>query len=274
MNTLYVSDLDGTLLNDTPTTSDYTNRTIDRLNDSGIIFSCATARSYTTMKKVTKGLNIKYPMVVHNGVFIVDTNGEILLKNVFSKTDARFILDTLLKYNVYPLVYSLIDSKENFSYIKDKVNKETKAFLDERKTDKRNRPVESIEQLYDGDIYYFTIIGEQSKCEPLYELFKDKFQCYSQHDMYSNAHWLEITSKQATKANAVMQLKNMLSCDSIVAFGDGINDIEMFNIADHCYAVENAVDELKHICTNVIDSNLHDGVARWLLQNLLGDNAV
>lgn len=274
MNTLYVSDLDGTLLDSTPKTSDYTNLTIDRLNDKGIIFSYATARSYTTAKKVTKGLSIKYPMIVHNGVFIVNPDGEMLTKNVFSQADAKFILDTLLKHGIYPLVYSLVDSKEKFSYIKDKVNPQTKAFLDERKTDKRNRPVENTEQLYDGEIYYFTIIGEQSKCQPIYEMFKENFQCYSQYDMYSNAHWLEITSKSATKANAIIQLKDMLDCDNIVAFGDGINDIEMFKIADHCYAVKNAVDALKDVCTNEIDSNCSNGVARWLSHNLLGDNNV
>lgn len=95
MNTLYVSDLDGTLLDNTPKTSDYTNLTIDRLNDEGIIFSYATARSYTTAKKVTKGLNIKHPLVVHNGVFIVNPDGKILTKNTFSQTDSHKLIQNL-----------------------------------------------------------------------------------------------------------------------------------------------------------------------------------
>jgi len=43
-----------------------------------------------------------------------------------------------------------------------------------------------------------------------------------------------------------------------------VNDISMFQIADECYAVENAVDELKQIATDVIGSNEDNGVARWL----------
>ena len=39
----------------------------------------------------------------------------------------------------------------------------------------------------------------------------------------------------------------------------------MFRIADECYAMENAVDELKAIATGVIGSNEEDGVARFLL---------
>ena len=49
-----------------------------------------------------------------------------------------------------------------------------------------------------------------------------------------------------------------------MAFGDGKNDIEMFEIADESYAVENAVDELKAIATGIIENNDSDGVAKWL----------
>ena len=58
MNTLYISDLDGTLLDNTPKTSEYTNKVINDLLSKGMIFSFATARSYTTAKKVTVGLNM------------------------------------------------------------------------------------------------------------------------------------------------------------------------------------------------------------------------
>ena len=62
----------------------------------------------------------------------------------------------------------------------------------------------------------------------------------------------------------------MLSYDKIVAFGDGINDVEMFKLSDECYAVKNAVEGLKDIATAVIDSNLDDAVAQWLKENLRG----
>ena len=52
MKTLYISDLDGTLLRSSETTSDYTNKTINRLTEQGMIFSYATARSFVTAKKV------------------------------------------------------------------------------------------------------------------------------------------------------------------------------------------------------------------------------
>ena len=71
----------------------------------------------------------------------------------------------------------------------------------------------------------------------------------------------------ASKSNAIRQLKALLGCDRLVVFGDGKNDIDMFELADESYAVSNAVPELKAIATGVITSNDEDGVARWLLEH-------
>ena len=70
--------------------------------------------------------------------------------------------------------------------------------------------------------------------------------------------------KAASKANAIKQLKELLGCEKLVVFGDGKNDIDMFELADEAYAVSNAVDELKSIATDIIESNDNDGVAKWL----------
>lgn len=56
MKTLYVSDLDGTLLRSNETISEYTNNVINRLTSAGAMFTYATARSFITSKKVTKEL--------------------------------------------------------------------------------------------------------------------------------------------------------------------------------------------------------------------------
>lgn len=264
MKTLYITDLDGTLLDSTPKTSEYTNATINSLLDQGAVISYATARSLTTTKLVTNGLMIKHPLVVHNGVFVTDPDGTVLHKNIFTKAEAKEILDTILEHEVNPVVFSLIESKQKFMYQKEKLNIPTTQFINKRSTDPRNLPVNSKNELYNGETYYFTLIGDENKTNTLYELFKDRFQCYFQRDMYSGDYWLEITSKTATKATAVKQLAKMLNCDRIVAFGDGINDIEMFSIADEAYAVENAVEDLKAKSTAIIGKNTDDGVAKWI----------
>ena len=67
---------------------------------------------------------------------------------------------------------------------------------------------------------------------------------------------------------AIIKLKKIWNCDKVISFGDAINDIPMFGISDACYAVENAVKELKEIATGVIGSNDEDGVANWLKEEV------
>lgn len=85
-------------------------------------------------------------------------------------------------------------------------------------------------------------------------------------DIYSDAQWLEIMPRAASKANAIRQLKEGWGFDKVVVFGDGINDLDMFEMADEAYAVENAAPELKEKATAVIGSNGEDGVARFLME--------
>lgn len=56
----------------------------------------------------------------------------------------------------------------------------------------------------------------------------------------------------------------LLKCEKLVVFGDGKNDIDMFELADESYAVENAHEDLKRHATAIIPSNDDDGVAKWL----------
>ena len=73
----------------------------------------------------------------------------------------------------------------------------------------------------------------------------------------------------ASKSHATQQLKELLGCEKLVVFGDGKNDVDMFELADEAYAVANAVPELKAKATAVIGGNNEDGVAKWLLENAL-----
>jgi len=55
----------------------------------------------------------------------------------------------------------------------------------------------------------------------------------------------------------------------LLLFGDELNDMELFEVADECYAVQNANPRLKECATKVIESNNDDGVAKWFKENLL-----
>ena len=267
MKTLYVSDLDGTLLRSEIYTSEFTNRTINDLAGKGMLFSYATARSFVTARKVTKGLEALIPLIVYNGAFVVDNvTGEIMIANHFG-SEVSGILDDLIGNGVYPLVYSVIDGAEKFSYVREKCSRAMIEFLDTREGDPRENPAANVQELYRGNLFYITCIDDEEKLRPLYEKYRSDYHCVFQRDLYSGEPWLEIMPKETSKSNAIGQLKEHLGCDRLVVFGDGINDIDMFRMADEAYAVENAVNELKQIATGIVGKNDDDAVAKWLLEN-------
>ena len=267
--TLYVSDLDGTLLRSNERTSDYTNSVINRLTAQGMLFSYATARSFVTARKVTAGLTAHIPLIVYNGAFVIDNVTEKhLLENYFDDA-ADALLDDLFAHEIFPIVYSFIDGKEKFSFVPALCTRGMQCFLDSRRGDIRTNALENAQALHAGDKFYFTCIDTPEKLRPLYETYRDKYHCVYQRDIYSGEQWLEIMSLAATKANAIRQLQKLLQCDRLVVFGDGKNDIDMFQLADEAYAVQNAHDALKQYASAVIPPNDEDGVAQWLEQHVL-----
>ncbi len=268
MSNLYVSDLDGTLLRSDEVTSEYTNTVINELVNKGMIFSYATARSLITAKKVTKGIDTQIPLIVYNGAFVIDNITEqIMIANYFDDS-VHAVLDDLFFNGVYPIVYSYINGKEKFSFVPHLCTNGMNMFLNSRKGDVRTNAVDSLCKLEEGNIFYITCIDEPDKLRPLYEKYKNIYHCVYQTDIYTNEQWLEIMPLEASKSNAIQQLQAMLGCEKLIVFGDGKNDIDMFQIADESYAVANAHEDLKRYATDIILSNDEDGVAKWLLANV------
>lgn len=264
---LYISDLDGTLLNRDVRISDFTVNTINSLVEKGMIFSYATARSRYTSSKLTKDIGLRVPVVIYNGTFLYDTKSEKrVLSNDFTRSDAEKILDRLLKNNVYPMVHAFLGENEKYIFDENNMSRGMADFQSKRELDERRTPVD-VYDLAPYQVFYFTCIDEEEKLLPLYEELRSEYQCIYNKDMYSGDYWLEILPNKATKASAIRELKEMLGCQRVVCFGDGVNDIPMFKDADEAYAVSNACDELKAYATEVIDSNENDGVAKWLLDN-------
>lgn len=268
--TLYVTDLDGTLLNKNDRINPKSIEIINSLVEKGMAFTYATARSLVSASVVTQGLSTNIPVIAYNGAFIFQpATGEILSREHFSREEMTYASDLIRTYEISPLVYAFIDGVEKVSWNPARENDGVQRYLSLRKGDRRLRPVENNAQLYEGEIFYFTCIGTKEELMPLYEaISKNKqYRCTIQQELYRPEYFCEIMPAGATKANAIRKLKEMRGCDKVISFGDAINDLPMFEISDACYAVENAVEELKAAADGVIGSNENDGVAKWLLEH-------
>ena len=276
MKTLYVTDLDGTLLNKSAKVSEYSIEIINHMVEEGMLFTYATARSLVSASVATDGLTAKIPVIAYNGAFIFKPDtGEVLHSVKFTAEEMQRIGEELEKYNISPLVYSIIDGVDRLSWDVCHENEGMRNYLSRRQGDRRLRPLQGNGGLYAGEVFYFTCIGTHEELKPLYDAMsvseleqaKPRYICTLQKELYQPEYFCEIMPIEATKAKAIMRLKEIWSCDRIISFGDAINDIPMFRISDECYAVENAVDELKALATGIIASNEDDGVAKWLSDN-------
>ena len=76
--------------------------------------------------------------------------------------------------------------------------------------------------------------------------------------------WVDFHHSSASKGDALNLLRQQLNISSLICFGDSDNDLSMFQIADECYAPDNAKDFVKAEATAVIGHNNEDGIAHYL----------
>ncbi len=270
MKTLYVSDLDGTLLDRDGTLGPYTLKTLNALISDGVSFTYATARSYASAARVTQGLRLTLPAVAYGGALIVrpDT-GRAVSWTTIPQEGADDLVRAFRELDLSPLVYSLIGGTDRVSWLTTRVNDGIRNYLNSRRGDARLRPVTDEPRLYDGIPFYFTCIGERDELLPLFERFSGdpRFNVSLHRELYREEYWCEITSSAASKAGAVARIKSICGFDRVVSFGDTESDLDMLLTSDESYAVADAAPALREAATAVIGSNSADGVAIWLSEH-------
>ncbi|WP_333887506.1 HAD family hydrolase [Clostridium sp.] len=268
--TLYISDLDGTLLNSEQVISEYSIKVINKLIGLGVKFTVATARSYEASKNILKPLNLNLPIILNNGSFIYDPfSDKNIRENYLDKSIVELILRHYSLKKFFPFV-SGIDFKGNKKvFYKGIFNEGQKIYINSRKRqkDKRLTMVEDFSKLEEYNIINIFAIEKGSKLDYSYRFFKNSIDatCHYTEEIYSKGFfWLEVTNSSANKRDAAEFLKNYLKINELICFGDNLNDKPLFELADKKYAVENAYKPLKDIATGIIPSNDKDGVARFL----------
>ncbi len=269
MKVLYISDLDGTLLNREAELSEYTARHLNALIENGVHVSVATARTAATCERILKDVHFNTPIILMNGVLIYDIRRKIYIKKeTLTRKHVRIIASAIHETGVDGLLYTL-KGETLSTYYERITNPAIQAFMDER-VQKYGKPfyrIESFEEI-GSDVIYFTFIDTCANIHRLYDAIKDVHGLHIEkyQDIYSNEGlwYMEIFADTASKYNAVKFLRETYGYDRIIAFGDNLNDLPMFAASDVCYAVENAKDAVKSAASEVIASNLQDSVVKQI----------
>ena len=88
--------------------------------------------------------------------------------------------------------------------------------------------------------------------------------CYGafQYELHPDNHSMEIYAKDVSKATGILDVLRLLNIDikDSYCFGDGPNDVEMFETVGHAIAMGNAIDIIKEKADEVCLSVKEDGV--------------
>jgi len=273
MGTLYISDLDGMLLTNEATLSEFSRTTLQALLRDGLPFSVASARSVGSMRSILEGLNLRLPVINFNGAFISDLEtGRHEIINAVEPQVVDDVYGLIVKSGYSPFV-STFNGTEDCVYYREIVNGGMDWYLNDRiaNRDRRFRCIEDLTHSFQEQVVCLTVIGAREDLSELdiaiQEQHEDMVETHLFENQYSPGwYWLTTHDRRATKVQAIRTLmeNHGLSEDDLIVFGDHINDIKIFKTASQSIAVANAAAELKRHATHVIGSNQEDSVVKYI----------
>lgn len=271
MKTLYITDLDGTLLNDSGRVSERSAALISELSHRGVAISVATARTPATVETLLADTYTTADLVVMTGATLWSRVHHCFEDmHLLPEADVRMMLRVFSEVGATPFCYVQRDGSHLDVYHEGAVlTPAERKFVDERahlrlKTFhlRESCPADAC-----GRVVLFFGMGSKEKIMDAAERLRRESDCYISYykDTYTPDLWLlEIFAPGVSKAAGIELLRRKIHADRIVAFGDNLNDIPMLQMADVAVAVGNALPEVKAIADLVIDANNEDAVARTI----------
>ncbi len=271
--TLYVTDLDGTLLGSDSRVSPESARIIRRLTRQGVMFTAATARTPATVVPLFGDFCPGIPAVVMTGAALWDfKTGRYLHPRLIPRADVEPIIDGCRRRRVNPFIYVMGEDGILDVYISGRLTNIQQKFVADRvKLPLKRFHVNTIpfDMDRDGDrVVLIYAMGEIDHIEALAAQTRANSECAvsAYPDIFNHRQGnLEIFAPGVSKAAGIRRLAAMVGADEVVVFGDNLNDLPMMAVADCSVAVGNAVDAVKEAADITIGPNTADSVARFVL---------
>ena len=219
-----VSDLDGTLLNKQHQLSPKTKEVLHRLSAQGIKFVFATGRHYEDVEQIRSQLGIDMYLITSNGAQVHNPQGELIIEHniepelVSSVLSHRHQFAGQIRGNIY----------QNTDWYVEEELQELQDFYKESKFSYQRINFDKISG--NGVQKIFFVAQNHQELLPLSGLMQEKYGDRLSLT-YSLPECFEIMGAGVSKAMAleeVLKLKGFEFKDAI-AFGDGMNDLQMLS---------------------------------------------
>ncbi len=274
MHELYISDLDGTLLNSKGKLSTFSLQQLNQLISAGLNFTIATARSWDSTQPIIKGLDLQLPVVLYNGVLVYDpVQKENVAQNFIPKSDVKILFDLCQINQLEPIVFTLDTANQPSAFYKQISNSHMATYINTRiaQKDKRFKEVKDFTKAKQEHTITLITIGEFDALARLKSEVEKQTSLevhFAEDVYYKSAYWLEFTALNSTKASGIEYLKQTFNPEKTIVFGDNLNDIPMFEVADEAYATANAREELKQLATGIIGHCDDDAVVKFITSKI------
>ncbi|MEZ7892098.1 MAG: Cof-type HAD-IIB family hydrolase [Candidatus Wallbacteria bacterium] len=270
---LVAFDMDGTLLPDNKEITDYTLRTLKRMDELGFKICICSGRSFNGVYKYKEIRHLIDYYVCFEGSYIVDNNDKNnpkLLQQISIPNELiTKVIDTVSKNNI---MAALLCEKYGYcsncvDYIKHSVSiwgaepceKSYNGLLDVIKHEKA---------------YIILTYGTKEQMDHLNSVIShhvpvdiDVIRAYLDFDKFKDIHHTIVKAPAINKWNGIESVLKLtgLKQENVMAFGDWLNDIEMIRNAGMGIAMKNAENEVITVSKSVTDyDNNQDGAAKFL----------
>ena len=277
-DTIYVSDLDGTLLDPSSRVSAESARMLNSLVSQGAMFTVATARTPATVQtllervtpaKTPAGRDI--PAIVMTGAAY--WNRRLVRYDHIRMTSpyaTDIILEEFARAGINPFNYCLGQHEMLNVYHTAGLTTREDAFYQERRHLALKRfHLGQQPKCHEATVLFFAI-GSPGKMEKLCEAIREKTGCSAAwyRDIFNpEVALMDVYAPGCSKATAVKDVATELGARRIVVFGDNLNDLPMMEAADLAVAVDNALPAVKERADIVIGPNSGPSVAEFILSD-------
>lgn len=270
---LIAFDLDGTILTSDKKVSERSIAALKQASKMGIHIVPATGRSYSEIpQNIREHLHIRYAITM-NGAEVYDAKEKkILHKAEITVEQAEQIF---IYADKLPVIYecflegrrwmnrTFYDKIDEFfadQSLRELV-KNTRTPVEHLRelVYQRNQPIQKIQMFFKDLRLHGEILRTMPKGYPDMAITS------------SVENNIEINCNEATKGNALLVLCEYLNLDiaDTIAFGDGLNDVSMIQMAGIGVTMANSVPELFEVSDVVTESNDNDGVALAIEQYVI-----
>ena len=266
---LYISDLDGTLLNSKAQLSDYTKSALNRMIAGGLNVSAATGRTPASVLKIVSGIEWTLPISMMNGVLLYDFDSSRYTRALtMDSKAASHALAVFKRCKADGLLYRFVDDGLR-TYYDSSASESLRESIERRilRFDEVFIETDVLSADGPGDAVYLTWHASFDSVKSAYDMLSDipGAALALTKDVYNPGKWLlEVFDRRASKGNAVEYFKEAYGFERVVGFGDNLNDLPLFEACDISVAPENALDEVKAAADHICETNDRDGVVKWI----------